>query len=77
MKKKMLVLLLIILTLTSVVQLAMISHPQTADAKAIPNRSYCCWWEIQNCNGFCRWHWVQVCMNVPIAVCQENNAYGN
>ena len=65
MKKKFLILLLVVLTLTFVVQVAMISHPQTVDAKAIPKQCCkscywmcdalggCVWWCFTYCGSEC------------------------
>jgi hypothetical protein len=79
MKKKILVVLLIVLALTSVVQLAMISHPKTVEAmigSGCHGQSvYCCWTEAQNCNGGCPWHFVTVCMTIPCYMCEENNRF--
>jgi len=57
MKKKILVVLLIVFALTSVVQLAMISHPQTADAMGLPSKCCTeCYWACTNdhiCTRYC------------------------
>jgi len=57
MKKKILVVLLVILAMTSVVQLAMISHPKTAEA-TMPPPPCCtdCYWECTPNPWFCI-HW--------------------
>jgi len=73
--RKLLVLLLVVLALTSVVQLAMISHPKNAET-AMDNgchgqRVHCCWVEAENCNGACPWHFVRVCMDIPCYICAE------
>jgi len=52
--RKLLVLLLVVLALTSVVQLAMISHPKTADAKGLPEQ--CC----SECSYAWGQHWCYI-----------------